>query len=48
MSEIKSLCHICGKIANHVCSLCGKHVCSDHYTATRGICSACIMGRKGK
>ncbi|MDE1869618.1 MAG: zinc finger HIT domain-containing protein [Candidatus Micrarchaeota archaeon] len=46
MSDIKTLCHICGKEAKHVCSICGKHVCSQHYTATRGVCLSCIVGRK--
>ncbi|MGI0141702.1 MAG: zinc finger HIT domain-containing protein [Candidatus Micrarchaeales archaeon] len=46
MSDITTLCHICGKPAKHVCSMCGKHVCSEHYTATRGVCASCIMGRK--
>ncbi|MDE1864715.1 MAG: zinc finger HIT domain-containing protein [Candidatus Micrarchaeota archaeon] len=45
MSEVHTLCSICGKPANHVCSRCGKHVCSEHYTATRGICTSCIFGR---
>ena len=46
MSEISTLCHICGKPSVHVCSLCGKHVCNQHYTATRGVCISCIMGKK--
>ncbi|MDE1850550.1 MAG: hypothetical protein KGH54_02020 [Candidatus Micrarchaeota archaeon] len=46
MSEIKTLCHVCGGEAKHVCSICGRHVCNEHYTATRGVCTSCIFGRK--
>lgn len=46
MSEIATLCHICGKGSVAVCKLCGRHVCKEHYTLSTGLCTSCGGGRK--
>jgi predicted amidophosphoribosyltransferase len=38
MGEIKRLCSVCGKVAEHACSICGKIVCSKHYDAKHRVC----------
>lgn len=48
MSELRNLCHICGKPSEHTCKLCGKPVCSRHYDAKLGICDSCRRGRQLK
>ncbi|MFI5412263.1 MAG: hypothetical protein ACHQX1_00010 [Candidatus Micrarchaeales archaeon] len=46
MSDISTLCDICGKIAKHTCKLCGKRVCDAHYDEKNKICTSCKKGMR--
>ena len=46
MNEMKKLCVVCGKIAEHACRLCGKIVCNDHYDKKSGLCLDHAKGRR--
>ncbi len=45
MSDVTTLCNICGMAASHVCRLCGKHACARHFEQSKGICTSCLGGR---
>ncbi|MDE1847273.1 MAG: hypothetical protein KGH52_04425 [Candidatus Micrarchaeota archaeon] len=46
MSEIRTLCYICGKISARVCGMCGRHVCEEHFDQKANVCTSCAKGRK--
>lgn len=48
MSDVKTFCRVCGKMATNTCSMCGKAVCDRHYDAKSGLCDICKSGMRFK
>ena len=46
MSDVNTLCHVCGAPSKHVCALCGRHTCPKHFNSGLGICSSCLKGKR--